>query len=200
MEPAFFHQMVKDACGKPPAERHEALLYLHRVALDDYLEALSLITPERAAENINIEGDTRTVQQIVGHIGEWARYELLAGADILVGIKNPRGVIGLERYLMPTGRAKQFKSVDEVNAYFAKIHAQWTWAQILTFADEMARALYTLFATPGLLNAERLEATHEHVFSLDNGEVITGIHQGWVLWLMEIKHIAVSHRAELRLP
>jgi hypothetical protein len=199
MEPAFFYQTIKTACEKPPHERHNTLLHLHQRALSDYLAALGRITPESAQEIVSVGEDVRTLQQIVGHMGEWARYELLGGADILAGVKNPRGVVGLERYLTPTGRIKEFDSVDEVNAYYAEVHAKWTWQHTYDFAVSTANALYALFATPHLLTADRLETTHEHLRTVEN-EVITGIKQGWVLWIMEIEHLAVDHRTELNLP
>jgi hypothetical protein len=67
----------------------------------------------------------------------------------------------------------------------------------LSFAEDSASTLYTLFTHPQLLSAGRLEQTSPFWKRLQNGMVIQNITMGWNLWLTMIEHIAVEHAALL---
>lgn len=199
MEPTVFNNRMIDAFELDLHQRHAALLRLHRRLLDDFEEAVMKIDDDRAAQSVNMGEDTRTLSQVVAHIGDWSRYEIMGAADILTGLNHPRGVVKLTGYVSNAGREMPFSSVVELNAHQAEVHAGLTWEQARTFALDKMQALYQLFATPRLLTSDRLETTGDHLRHFgDHTRVF--MKEGWVLWAMELEHIGVQHREELGLP
>ena len=199
MKPEVYNPRLVEAVSQEPAARHTALLALHREALTAYLEAVQRITPEQAAQPVQVEGDPRTLGQIVGHIAAWDRFSTLAAGDILAGVRHPRTITTTLGYIDEDGLVLDFESVDDFNAWAAEQDNQRTWAEIQTSALQMAQTFYTLFTHPDLLSAQRLEQTTLHIKRLGNGMVIEDLPMGWVLWLLQIEHIAISHADELGL-
>ncbi len=192
-----FYQEVSVAFALPPQERHQHMSDLHAQILDEYVGRAMAITAADAAQIVPIEGDERTLAQIVGHIGAWDRFAILTASDILVGVHPPRMVFDVKGYVEPDGTTLSFAGIDDFNAYHARQHATWIWGDIQRFAVDMAQALYAMFASPYLLTATRLENTLTYQKRLKNGTMLTDITIGWWLWLTQLEHAAIEHAREL---
>jgi hypothetical protein len=197
LKPDIFYPRIAEIVTLPPVERHAQLAALHTDTLGNYLEAVRRITADDAQCLIDDTGDPRTVGQIVGHIAEWDRVSMFGAVDILLGMKNPRGVVDINGYEEPDGTRMDFESVDAFNAYQAEKHATWAWADIQALAIDTATTLYGLFTHPNLLHAQRLEDTPRKLLSLENGMTIPDVALGWHLWILVIEHMAVDHVAAL---
>jgi hypothetical protein len=193
MKPDSFYPRIAEIVTLPPVERHAQLVALHTETFGNYLDALRRITVEDARRMIDDTGDPRTVGQIVGHIAEWDRVSMFGAMDILLGMKNPRGVVDIRGYEEPNGTRMDFENVDAFNAYQAEKHATWAWDELQTLAIDTATTLYGLFTHPNLLHAQRLENTPRKPLSLENGMTIPDVALGWHLWILVIEHMAVDH-------
>ena len=199
MKPEIFYPRIMEAASHPPVERHAALLSLHGDILTDYLQAVQRITAEQATKPVAMGDDQRTRAQIVGHIAAWDRFATLSAGDILSGVEHPRMITTVSGYVETDGQVLDFAGVDAFNARQAEIDSQRSWATMQAEALRIARTFYALFAHSDLLSAERLEQTRMHRKPFQNGETIQNIRMGWVLWLIELEHLAVEHAAELGL-
>lgn len=192
-----FCRRVTDAAAQPPLVRHGRLARVHEEIKAEYLAALRSISPDRAAQQVAIGSEKRTVAQVVGHIAEWERFLLLAAGDILAGLGHPRMVTSLEGYVEPDGGKPAFATIDAFNDYQANKYASWRWEEIRRLALDTATALYTLFTHPALLNAERLEGTKPFRKRLPDGTVIHDIAMGWNVWITCLEHEGVEHALDL---
>jgi hypothetical protein len=199
MRPEVFYPRVMQAANQAPRERHMALLNLHSEILADYLQAVQRITTDKASQPVAMGQDQRTLAQIVGHIAAWDQFATLSAGDILAGVKHPRMITTVSGYVDTDGQVLDFEGVDAFNARQAEIDSPRSWEAIQTEAIRIAKTFYALFAHPDLLCAERLEQTKMHRKPFQNGETIQNIRMGWVLWLIELEHLAVEHAAELGL-
>ena len=146
------------------------------------------------------DSDQRTIAQVVTHIMEWDRFSILSAGDILAGVSHPRTVTSIEGYIDRDGKAMNFATIDEFNAYQDQQGARYSWDQLQALAIDAAETLHTLFTDPRLLNAERLEQTMQWHKRLQNCTVIQPIAMGWSLWIAELQHQAVEHVIALDLP
>jgi hypothetical protein len=199
MWPGLFYTRVIRAVNEPPAECHDRLRSLHADIMEDYLEAVERITAEQAAKPVAVGEDQRTLAQIVGHIEAWDRFATQSAGDILAGVEHPRMITSVSGFVETDGQMLDFPNVDAFNARQAKIDSQRSWETIQTEAIRIAETFYVLFAHGALLSAKRLEQTKMHQKTLRDGTVIENIRMGWVLWLIELEHLAVEHAAELGL-
>lgn len=199
MEPAVYQSRLMAAMACAGRERHAALLALHQAALTAYVDAVMHITAEQAAKPVPVAGDARTLAQIVGHIAAWDRFSILSAGDMLAGVVHPRAVKETNGYVDADGTVLNFDDVDGFNAWAADADSRRTWAEIQASAVQAARTFYGLLAHDELLSADRLEQTALHKKTLGDGTVMEDLPMGWVLWLLQIEHIAVSHAAELGL-
>lgn len=197
MTPNDFYARILDYMALPPGQRHERMALLHTRATDEYIAVLRRITPEQAAEPVTVEGDPRTLAQVVGHLTEWERFGILAAGDVLAGVKRPRTVTSVEGFVETDGSVLNFESVDAFNQYQAQKYAAHAWPPLQAMAIQTARTLHTLFTHPQLLTATRLEQTEPHQMRLATGETIDDVPMGWTLWLINIEHAAVDHAVEL---
>lgn len=197
LKPDIYYPRIAEIVTLPPEARHREFATLHGKVVDAYVEAVRRITADDAQRLIDDSGDPRTVAQIVGHIAEWDRMSMFSAMDILLGMKNPRGIVDTTGYEEPDGTRMDFEGVDAFNAYQAEKHATWAWDDIQTLALDTATTLYGLFTHPNLLHAERLENTPRRLLSLENGMTIPDVALGWHLWILVIEHMAVDHVAAL---
>ena len=199
MKAETFYARVLRAVENAPPQRHADLLALHHDVLADYLKSIERITAAEAAQPLNGTDDSRTLGQLVGHFVGWDRFSILAAGDILAGVEVPRTVLDQRGFVDVDGKVYDFESVDAFNDWHAERDRQLPWDTIQADAIDYARTLYSMFADPALLNAERLEKTRMHLKRLHNGVVIEDIRMGWALWLIELQHWAVEHATELNL-
>lgn len=196
MQPEVILNVLAEVPALSPEARHDALLHLHRRLLDTYRDALLSVDAEGAARPVDNGEDARTLTQVVAHIGDWQRFQLLGMGDVLGGLHEPRAAGSMAGYVTPEGETKTFDDIHALNAYQAARYANWTWQDTLAFSMGNAAAIFKLFETPGLLTPERLEATVESERSLTDGRRVT-LKLGWLLWIMELEHIGLQHRTEL---
>lgn len=190
-----FYQKIVGISELPGAKRHSSLLDLHHRVYNDYSEAIRQITPEGAA---SVVPDGWTVAQVVGHFVEWDRAFIIALGEILAGVEWPR-LMSLVFNIDPDGQVREFGSVDEFNAYFARVYADKRWEGIQTSALDVAATQLRLFEDPVLLTVDRLEATkRSDRFMLPGGATLS-MPCGWNLWMWAIEHEAVEHIADLHL-
>ena len=197
MKPDEIYARLQSAAVLPPAGRHAALLALHGEALAAYEQAVRKITTAQATQRVNTQGDPRTLAQIVGHIEAWDRFSTQGAGDILAGVSHPRAITDVTRYIHIDGTMRDFESVDGFNEWQAEIDQQRSWETIQSAALSAARTFYALFASADLLTAERLQQTNPHHRRMGNGVLIEDIPLGWVLWLLQLEHIAIAHVDEL---
>ena len=197
MKPDTFYPRIAEIVTLIPVARHMQLVALHTDTLGNYLDAVRHLTADDAQRLVDDPGDPRTVGQIVGHIAEWDRVSMFGAMDMLLGMKNPRGVVDITGYEEPDGTRMDFESVDAFNAYQAEKHANWAWEDIQVLALDTAYILYELFTQPNLLNEQRLENTPRKPLTLENGSSIPDVALGWQLWILVIEHMAVDHVAAL---
>lgn len=192
---AEFYDTVALVMRRNPAQRHSRLLDLHRRLLTQYVRGLQRISAAAAARTAPRDG--RTVALIVAHIAEWDRAETIALGEILAGVRWPR-VMSNHYTVTPQGEPLEFGEVDAFNAYFARTYDGRDWPAIRDAAVGAATTLFQLFDAPGLLTAERLDATDTHPFTLANGQEFD-LPCGWYLWLVTMEHEGIEHAAELGL-
>ena len=192
MDSEAFYQRMQEIAAREPAERQRLMTQLHAVVLEEYCAAVGAITPEQAGRRLP-EG--RTVGQVVGHIGAWDRYLILAAGEMLAGVEWP-SIMTLEGYVEADGKRRCFVSVDEFNACQAELHADWPWPSLQSMTLQMAETVYALFTQPGLLTAETLERTRPYVWRLP-GDVRLTMPAGWYLWGIALEHEGVEHAADL---
>jgi hypothetical protein len=195
----FRHQLVH-AMTLPPPERHRLMSQLHTHIYEAYCTAISAMSAQRAAQEVTVGNDVRTVLQVVGHIHEWERFAILGACDILAGLDHPRMVTDIKGYVEPDGQERQFESIDAFNDYQAERHLDWPWQRMQAAALQSAATLHALFTDPRLVNAQRLEQTQPFRKRLQDGTRISDITMGWNLWITVIEHEGVEHAKELGLP
>jgi hypothetical protein len=195
---AFYGEIV-DIFTLSPRERHAAMVQLHARVRHDYVAAVQNITEHRAGQPLSLEADNRTLAEVVAHITAWERFGIMAAADLLIGLDHLRSVTDVHGYMDQDGRVIDFADVHEFNAYQRQRYATYTWPQIQQEAIDHANILYTLFAQPQLLTAERLERTKPHHKRLRNGALLDQTTMGWCLWVIYLDHEAVEHADALGL-
>jgi hypothetical protein len=197
MDAEQFSQAIVEIVALPAHERHAQLANLHSQFFTAYLAALRAISTRQAGEKLTTAGDERTLGQVVGHILAWDRFSIQAAGDILAGVEQPRTVVNVDGFVDTDGQIRNFRDVDEFNAYFAEQHAGQDWVTIQMAAIDAAIALHALFTQDDLLTFERLDQTRPWRKELPNGTVIDDLRMGWVLWIMILEHYAVDHADEL---
>lgn len=174
--------------------RYGELVKLHQKSLDFYLQAVNSINEEYARRQ---GSDGRPLAIIVAHIMAWEEWQLQVFLD-QKREERLKNQIELKGYHDPERRKKlDFLSVDDFNEYQAKKYNQWEWSDIQQKAIITALKLKSLFPEPPddkWINF--LENTPSHRWKLYPGKIIT-IPVGWYLWMVSIKHEAVTHRADL---
>jgi hypothetical protein len=194
MDSEAFYQRMQEIAVREPAERQRLMSQFHTVILEEYCAAVGAITAEQAGRRLP-EG--RTLGEVVGHIGAWDRYLILAAGEMLAGVVWP-SIMTLEGYVEAEGERRRFASVDEFNACQADLHSNWRWSNLQSMTLQMAETVYALFTQPGLLNVETLERTRPYVWQLP-GEVRLPMPAGWYLWGICLEHEGVEHAADLGL-
>jgi hypothetical protein len=187
----FYPKMIAMA-AQAPAERYVSLTHLHTAVITPYLQTVRAMTAQDAAR---VSGDGRTVGQVVGHIAEWERFNMLAVGEIIAGVRWPQ-IMNLSGYVEPDGQVRAFTDVDAFNAYQATKHATWSWEQIQDLAIRTATRLQGLFAHPSLISWELLEQTNAYRWRLPNAMSVT-VSCGWYVWMITLAHEAVEHAADL---
>jgi hypothetical protein len=190
-----FYQKLVGISELPAAKRHSSLLDLHHRVYKDYSEAVRQITRQGAAR---VVPDGRTVAQVVGHIVEWERAIIIALGEILAGVEWPR-LMSREFNIDPDGQVREFRTIDEFNAYYARVYADERWEVIQTSAHDVAATLLRLFEDPVLLTVERLELTKRYDHYELPGDVTLSMPCGWYLWMATIEHEGIEHIADLHL-
>jgi len=188
-----FYQKIVSISELPASKRHSSLLDLHHRVYNDYSEVIRQITPQGATR---VCPDGRTVAQIVGHFIEWDKVFIIAFGEILAGVKWPRLMTHVFN-IDPDGDVREFGSVDEGNAYFARVYVDRKWEGIQTSALDVAATQLQLFEDPALLTADRLEATKRSARFMIPGGTTLSMPCGWNLWMWAIEHEAVEHKADL---
>ncbi len=199
MHTDVFYEQVTIGASYSPELRHLHYSKLHQSVLNDYSRALRFLFEDVAESPSPHTTDPRSLKLIVAHIAEWERYVQMAAADVLVGLRQPRLVRQLHRYYDHDGNERSFSTIDEFNAHCSAYFAEWDWFDIQKFALDMAETTFTLFTTPHLITAARLEATEPAQKRLHNGQMLENLTLGWVLWLIVLEHAAVEHAAELEI-
>ncbi len=190
LTPDSFYRSMVFAAALTPQARREQLLEVHQQVLEAYLAGLNHISTERAG--VCVPGDGRTLAQVVGHILEWDRALLIAFGEILAGVRWPR-IMTRSVNIDPDGEPHEFESEDSFNSFYAARQFSEPWVSIRARAIEAARALHAAFTAPGLLTAERLEATRLYSgFGLPTGETLN-MPCGWYLWMTALEHEGVDH-------
>jgi hypothetical protein len=190
-----FYQRVFEALAQPPDQRYLLLAQLHADVYSGYVAAIRALSVADAAR---VNGDGRSVAQVVGHIMEWERVAIMAAGELLAGVDRPRFFTARPGwgYLDPNGTPVALQSLDDFNHYHAERHATWPWAHLQELSIRSADVLYTLFTDPKLLSAEILERTPIRERTLENGAKVT-IGAGWYLWIIMLGHEAVDHADDL---
>ncbi len=200
MNADLFYESIVRIFELPPQERHQQLITLHSQVKNEYVAAIQRITAAAAERPVAVDGDQRTLAQVVAHITEWERFGILAAGDVLAGVQHPRTVTDVKGFVETDGRRIDFADVHEFNRHQAEKYSTWSWPQLQKQAIDTAEIFYELFAHPQLLTAERLEHTKPHRKRLANGQVIDNTTMGWCLWVIYLDHEAVEHAEELGLP
>lgn len=192
----IFFEKLSSILTLPPAKRHAKMLAWHTELLENYLEALRRLTPEKVAKPAEIGNDHRSILQVVAHIVEWERFILITCSEILSGVKSPRMLGKLEGYIDRDGKSYTFASIDEFNALQSDAYQHEEWESLHSLARSTAQVLYAFFSHPNLLNAERLEATRPSRQRIPNKAPIP-CSAGWVLWSIVLEHPNAEHSQEL---
>lgn len=192
MKPEHFYPAIQAALESEPAVRHLRFSTLHAEVLVEYTGAVRGIDTSTAAR---VSSDGRTLQQVVGHIMEWDRYMIQAAGEMLSGVANPQ-MMSLQGYHLPDNSTQDFDSIDDFNARQAEKQLKQTWPEIQMQVLDYSEVLYTLFSTPGLLDATHLEATAPTTISLPGGVKLAST-VGWQLWMVVIEHEGVEHADDL---
>lgn len=195
-----FYRQIIDIFARSPKERHLGMMKLHEQVVRDYIAAVQKVSEQDSIRPVSIGSDSRTLAEIIAHIAEWERFGIMAAGDILAGLDHPRTVTDVRGFVDTDGRAIDFTDVHEFNAYQRQKNSTWSWLQLQRDAIDYATTLYSLFAYPNLLTAERLERTKPHRKKLRNGEILDNTTMGWCLWVIYLDHEAVEHAKELNLP
>jgi hypothetical protein len=195
-----FYRQIIDIFASPPKERHAEMVKLHGQVVSDYITAVQKLSEQDAIRPVSIGSDNRTLAEIIAHIAEWERFGIMAAGDILAGLNHPRMVTDVRGFVDTDGQTLDFVDVHEFNAYQQQKYATWSWPQLQKDAIDYASTLYSLFAYPNLLTAERLERSKPHQKKLRNGEILDNTTMGWCLWVIYLDHEAVEHATELKLP
>lgn len=193
MEMKLFYETMRRLHPLPPTERHAAFADLHHQALAEYSGAVSRLDVASAARP---SSDGRSLAAVIGHIAEWDRFMILACGEMLAGVEKPQMLHGLRGWLAPDGTTQAFKNIDDFNAFQLVRQSSLPWQEIQTTALSAARTLYSLFTTPGLLDAARLEGTAPARQRLPDGTILP-MRAGWVIWWIVIEHEAAEHAADL---
>ncbi len=188
----IFYQELTRIATQPAYSRYGLLAEFHTKVTLQYLNALRMITEQKALQP---GSDGRSIAQVVGHIAEWDRFTLLAVGEIAVGVQCPR-IMSLAGYTEPDGTILGFADKDAFNAYQIAKHANWTWEQIQELAIHMATALHAFFTQPALISPDLLEQTHTCKWGLPTG-ISLSLPAGWYLWLVSLEHKAVLHAADI---
>ncbi len=192
MQKDVFYERLAAIFVLPPRRRRARMAELHTQVFNAYRDLVASIDAGQAARRSQ---DGRTVAQVVGHIGEWDRYCILASGELLAGSPNPQ-LMSLRGYVEDDGNRRDFKDVSDFNAYQAERHAAWPWERIQGMAIRSAWVLYRLQTDPRLFSSLLLEQTAPYTDRLANGtELVSTV--GWYLWAITLEHEAVEHNADL---
>jgi len=175
----------------PPSKRHSAVAELHAQVVDVYLGAVGSIQDVAASQP---SSDGRTIGQVVGHIAEWEPWVLQAGGEIASGVVWPR-IMELSAYVDIDGQVRDFRDVEDFNAFQATKQARWPWSRIQALAVRTATAVQSLFVQ--VLAPEYLEETRDYTWELP-GRVRMTLPCGWYLRLVTLEHEAVEHADDLK--
>lgn len=177
-----------------PTERHRRLLQWHGNLLRSYTDRIRELTNTDAGR---ISSDGRTLALVVGHIAGWETWFIQAAGEVLAGCRWPE-IMELRGYLEADGDRRSFEAIDDFNAFQLRLQADRPWDRIREQALCTSATLYALYATPGLLTPDRLEATREYAWALQPGRR-TPVPVGWFLWGVVLEHMAFDHAADLGL-
>jgi len=180
--------------GSAPAERHRRLVEWHGGLVQSYGERLRQLTDADAGR---ITTDGRTLALVVGHITGWDTWFIQAAGEVLAGCPWP-DIMELRGYLGLDGERCGYSTIDEFNASQARLQGGWTWGRIRDQALSTSATLLALYATPGLLTPDRLEATRDYAWALGPGRRIH-LPVAWFLWGTALEHMAFDHAEDLGL-
>jgi hypothetical protein len=187
-----FYDHIEASFQQPPAARIKIFHDMHARIVQDYLAAIRRIDAARAEQAC---ADGRTLKQVVGHIGEWDRYLLLAAGEILAGVTNPQ-IMQDRGFLLPDGSELRYAGVDDFNAQIAARQAAAPWSAIQRTAILSAELLERVFTH--VMPAELLDATAPYHWQIiDDRNVDTTA--GWFLWGILLEHEGPGHAQELGL-
>jgi hypothetical protein len=175
-----------------PELRFKVFQNLHAVIVPQYTAALRRLD---AGQVEIICPDGRTLKQLVGHIGEWDRFLLLAAGEILAGVKDPQ-IMRDRGYLLPNGNELQFTGVDNFNDLIATWQTAAAWDEIRRTAIRSAELLQRLFAY--VMTVDLLEATVAYRWQITSERTVDTT-AGWFLWGILLEHESVAHAKELGL-
>lgn len=180
--------------GSPPIERHRRMVEWHAGLMQRYADRLRQLSD---ADTARVSRDGRTLALVVGHITGWETWFIQAAGEVLAGCRWPE-IMELRGFLGPDGERRSFSTIDEFNAFQAKLQAEWTWGRICDQALTTSATLFALHTTPGLLTPDRLEATRDYAWALEPGRR-TPVPVGWFLWATALEHMAFDHDEDLGL-
>lgn len=192
MKAEIFYPGIQKALQGEPGNRHLCFSTLHAEVLVEYTAAVRGISAERAAQP---SSDGRTIKQVAGHIMEWDRYMIQAMGEMLSGNPEPQ-MWSLKGFHKLDNTTLDFSSIDNFNAVQAENQRDLPWPTIQNQAVDCARVLYTLFSTPGLLDAARLDTARPTSIHIPGAEKLNST-LGWQLWMVVIEHEGVEHAADL---
>jgi hypothetical protein len=189
MNKSTFYERIGPILGSSPIERYQGMRQFHSEIVEQYqagIGALSVVSASRV-----VVGDGRTVAQVVGHIAEWERFLIMAAGEMLAGVCWPRIMVD-DGYVDLEGNPRQFKGVDDFNAFQAERQVNLSWTEIQSRATNWAQRLYALYSAPGLITLDLLEATKSFTWRLSSGPEY---HQpcGWCLWAITLEHEGAEH-------
>jgi hypothetical protein len=194
-----FVRIVTEYMQLAPVERHAQMADLHHQIYQEYHAALQRLSLLEAAQPPQINGEKRSLAQVVGHIIAWERFALQSVGEILSGVRHPLMITSVDGFVDEDGSMLRFTGIDDFNATFSLRHASQKWERIRQEALDTAEMLYVCFTHPRLLNAERLERTRPHRRRMMDRSVIEALPMGWSLWITVLEHEGVEHAAELRM-
>ncbi len=191
MNHKLFNQTLSDAVQLPAAERHQKFLQVHRQVWESYRAAINAITAEQAAKT---SSDGRSIAQVVGHIAEWDRFFIQVCSEFLMGLPRPRAW-SLKGYIEQNGNCKDFDNIEEFNQYQMQRQADLPWEDIQQTALRSGEVLFTLFTTPGLMDAAQLEKSKPCNWQIPG--FVGEVPMAWLVWAVIMEHEGVEHTLDL---
>jgi len=166
--------------------------------LDFYIPAVRSLTEEEAWRKSN---DGRPIALVVAHIMAWEEWQIQVFTD---PDKKQRLAqqMKLRSYYDPENDPERinplnFETVDDFNTYQAEKYKSWIWQDIQEKAIKIALDLRLLFPqNPPEGWVEFLESTDSRDWQILPNKTIT-VPAGWYLWMVSLKHEAVTHRQDL---